>query len=90
MQAIRTLIKSTSGVLTIEIPEAFINNELEIIILLSPEVSKDEPKPLSQYEKLAVSNEVNEHTERYLIAQQYKGDALFPDFPTDELNVYEQ
>ncbi|MDX1939087.1 MAG: hypothetical protein SFU99_00965 [Saprospiraceae bacterium] len=75
MQAIRTIQKPTSGELTIQIPEEFINQELEIIILLPQQVS---------------DNQDQEHTERYLIAQQFKGDALYPDYPTDELNVYEQ
>lgn len=78
MQAIRTIHKPTTGSLTIQIPEAFINQELEIIILLGE-------KPTQ-----ATDDQVAEHTERYLIAQQFKGDALFPDFPTEELNVYEQ
>ncbi|NBC06601.1 MAG: helix-turn-helix domain-containing protein [Bacteroidetes bacterium] len=35
-------------------------------------------------------SEVREHTERYLTAQAFKGDAPYPDYPTDDLNVYEQ
>ncbi|MBK7869297.1 MAG: hypothetical protein IPJ74_00770 [Saprospiraceae bacterium] len=77
MQAIRTIQKPTSGELTIQIPEEFINQEVEIIILLPQQVSDNQ-------------DQVAEHTERYLIAQQFKGDALYPDYPTDELNVYEQ
>ena len=78
MQAIRTIQKPTTGALTIQIPEEFINQELEIIVLLGE-------KPIQ-----VTDDQVAEHTERYLIAQQFKGDALFPDFPTEELNVYEQ
>ena len=33
---------------------------------------------------------VQEHTERYLTAQAFKGDAPYSDYPTDDLNVYEQ
>ena len=38
----------------------------------------------------ASDSEVQEHTERYLTAQAFKGDAPYPDYPTDNLNVYEQ
>lgn len=94
MQAIRTIQKPTSDSLTITIPEEFINQELEIIILVSNESDSNlKWKYLIQENTASFQdskNDSKEHTERYLIAQQYKGDALFPDFPTDELNVYEQ
>ncbi len=77
MQAIRTIQKPTTGALTIQIPEEFINQELEIIILLPQQVSDNQ-------------NQVAEHTERYLIAQQFKGNALYPDYPTNKYDVYEQ
>lgn len=77
MQAIRTIQKPTTGALTISIPEEFINQELEIIILLPQQISDNQ-------------EQVAEHTERYLIAQQFKGNAKYPDYPTNKYDVYEQ
>lgn len=45
----------------------------------------DEAKNISASEP-----KVQEHTERYLTAQAFKGDAPYADYPTDDLNVYEQ
>lgn len=77
MQAIRTIQKPTTSALTISIPEEFINQELEIIILLPQHISDNQ-------------EQVAEHTERYLIAQQFKGNAKYPDYPTNKYDVYEQ
>ena len=98
MQAIRTIQKPTSEALTIQIPEAFINQELEIIILLTPQGSTSQMEGNKKYNNaaefeevyLSGKHEVQEHSERYLAAQPFKGDALFPEFPTEDLNVYEQ
>jgi hypothetical protein len=81
MQAIRTIQTPTSGVLTIQIPEGFINREVEIIILL--------PEQFSQKEETS-EDQVAEEPERYIIAQQFKGKARFPDYPTNKYDVYEQ
>lgn len=75
MRAIRTIQKTTTGELTIAIPEAYIGRELEIIILLPEQVS---------------DNQVAAEPERYLVAQQFKGKAKNPDFPTNKYDVYEQ
>ncbi len=94
MQAIRTIQKPTSEALTIQIPEEFINQELEIIILLSQKISDNQMEVNAKYTVAEIclhgKNEVQEHSERYLAAQSFKGDALFPEFPIEDLNVYEQ
>ncbi len=94
MQAIRTIQKPTSEALTIQIPEEFINQELEIIILLSQQITDNQMGAHAKYTVVETNifgkNEVQEHSERYLAAQSFKGDAPFPEFPIEDLNVYEQ
>ena len=74
MEALRLMATASEGKLSIAVPEAFNNQELEVIVLMHPK-SND-------------VNDSSEELKRRRMEDF--GKAPFPDFPTNKYDVYHQ
>ena len=74
MEALRLMAKATEGKLSIVVPEAFNNQELEVIVLMQPTKAPEE-KALAELHKRRMD---------------IFGKAPFPDYPINKHDVYNQ
>jgi hypothetical protein len=76
MEAIKITATASEGRLTVAVPEAFNNQELEVIVLRKPKEDRDE-----RQEAMTAL-----HRKR----MELFGKAKYPDFPISKYDVYNQ
>lgn len=76
MEALRLTAKAEDGKLTVSVPEAFNNHDLEIIVLLQSDTAQQKKE-----EGIA---------ELHRRRMAHFGKAEFPDFPTTKYDAYNQ
>ncbi|MES2777976.1 MAG: hypothetical protein V4722_27600 [Bacteroidota bacterium] len=82
MEAIKTRGIAKDGILTVQVPHQFDEQELEVIVL-SGNGEKGSPDGM-------LNDNIQQNLSKKEDLKAFFGSARFPDYPTDKYDVYDQ